>query len=62
MNEYYKDRYQDFITFREDKKTSNKCLSQLSKDEMDENLRKFAAHLFGPDIFTTKALTAKQKQ
>jgi hypothetical protein len=60
MNEYYKDRYSDFMTFKEDKR-SNKCLSQVSKEEMEENLREFILHLFGADMFTTKALTANQK-
>jgi len=60
MNEYYKDKYSDFMTFREDKK-SNKCLSQVSKVEMEDNLRQFIIHLFGADVFTTKAFTANQK-
>jgi hypothetical protein len=60
MNEYYKDRYQKFS--EETNLMSNKSLSQMSKEEMDSNLRAFMSHLFGADIFSSKALTAEQKQ
>ena len=43
MNEYYKDRYQKFS--EETNLMSNKSLSQLSKEEMDSNLRAFMSHL-----------------
>lgn len=60
MNEYYKERYQEFS----DKMhlQPNKSLSQMTKEEMDSNLRAFMSHLFGPEIFSTKSLSAEQKQ
>ena len=61
MSEYYKDRYQKFLSERENP-YGNKSLAAMSKVEMDSNLKSFIESLFGEDIFANDALSKDQKQ
>ena len=56
MSEYYKDRYQKFLSERENP-YGNKSLAAMSKVEMDSNLKSFIESLFGVDIFANDALS-----
>ena len=62
MNEFYKEKYQEFMIHEEKKHASNKSLSAMSKQEMDHNLTRFINHLFGSDLLNKKELTNDQKQ
>jgi len=58
MNEYYKERYQHFFKGA----ATNKSLSQMSKQEIEENLVIFIDHLFGPELLQSPAMTETQRQ
>ena len=57
MNEFYKEKYQEFMFHEEKKHSSNKSLSAMTKQEMDHNLKNFINYLFGPDLLNKKELS-----
>lgn len=52
MNEFYKERYQQFVdSLNKDVKAGgHKSLSQMSKTEIEHNLKLFINHVFGVDL------------
>jgi hypothetical protein len=52
MNEFYKEKYQQFVdSLNKDLKAGgHKSLSQMSKSEIEHNLRLFIDHMFGADL------------
>jgi uncharacterized protein YeaC (DUF1315 family) len=61
MNDYYKESFKAFMG-AENERRQHKSLSSMTKAEMEENLRQFIDHMFGPEVLGGKALTSEQKQ
>lgn len=60
MNEYYKEAHQQYADrlAKENKNFAHKSLSQLSKDEVEQDLKQFIDHIFGADLLNSSELTA----
>ena len=61
MNEFFKEKYQEFMVHEDKKHASNKSLSAMTKQEMDHNLKQFINYLLGPDLLSKKELSNDQK-
>ena len=50
------------MTHEEKRHANNKSLSQMSKLEMENNLKMFINYMFGPELLSSKHLSVDQKQ